>query len=431
MKRLILFLLLITSLTQAQNILVWRKDSASVYATPKQLKDSLDNYRPYQTVAKANDTTYSALGSFQRKTMNGILNIGGSPLGRSHELIPTDVGLVLRPTTSNMRGELVLCPNGTDFAMGELTILNTDRTLYPDSLEWMAIYGANNTFRMQVNHGGKGIQRDLDIDVMGGWPTVFFRSADGSVEMKHKVTIGEGFNSPMLFLGPSLLPSVDFVGSEASGATYRLRENAGAFDFVNITTDAIPLKLDNTGNLLLGGLDKAYKSYYDMILESGSGKDMYFKPGGVSKFSLLSNGKATFIDSVYINKSLTVGKGFNSPQFFIGPANLPSISLAGDEASGITWAVRENAGTLEFINANAAAIRFKIDAGGNVTATGDMKAGTYYTGSTLGYLTSAYGTATETTTVWVSATSGGTATKALKFRNLTINGVTVKVLVDE
>lgn len=64
------------------------------------------------------------------------------------------------------------------------------------------------------------------------------------------------------------------------------------------------------------------------------------------------------------------------------------------------------------------------------TGTGKLYAGEYYTGSTRGYLTSALGSLTASG-LYVAESSGGSPTRQLYYRTITINGVTIQVLTTD
>lgn len=59
--------------------------------------------------------------------------------------------------------------------------------------------------------------------------------------------------------------------------------------------------------------------------------------------------------------------------------------------------------------------------------TGAIYAGSYYTGSTIGYLSSSPGSLTASG-LYVAESSGGAATRQLYYRTITINGVTMQIL---
>jgi len=81
------------------------------------------------------------------------------------------------------------------------------------------------------------------------------------------------------------------------------------------------------------------------------------------------------------------------------------------------------------INTNGYGVITFGDEDGNGTES--IYAGAYYTGSTLGYLSSAWGNLTGSSTLYLSSDEGMYNGVAVQFQELTINGVTVKVLVQD
>ena len=122
-------------------------------------------------------------------------------LGYGYKLTPQSQGLMLRPTAANRRGELVLMPNGFgDVAMGELTIMNTDTKARPDSVEWLALFGAKTYYLLQSNVGVGGVRRPFYIDMMGGNPTVMFDTL-GGVTFKRSVYLATDGGANKVFIG--------------------------------------------------------------------------------------------------------------------------------------------------------------------------------------------------------------------------------------
>lgn len=98
------------------------------------------------------------------------------------------------------------------------------------------------------------------------------------------------------------------------------------------------------------------------LVACGGGLPVKFEAeGGKIAIIFERDGNAKFTQNVRIQHA-TNGTGLS-----IGPSQLPSLDLEGNEKDAVYWRLRENGGSLEFANITSNAVRLIMEKQGDVT----------------------------------------------------------------
>ena len=210
-------------------------------------------------------------------------------------------------------------------------------------------------------------------------------------------------------------------------ATGAISSTAGISGTTGTFSGTITQNGNSTGNFVVNNSTGTPVSInvYSNTATTGSALQLNRARGtSNSSYSAISSGDVIF--------GLFGSAAYSSSAF---SGNVGAIRLLSAEAFNAT----HNGAYLDFAvtdtGATTRGVKMILDYKGNLTlnssrlnGTGSMYAGAYYTGSTLGYITSAFGTKTASG-LYVAASSGGAATTQANYVNLTINGTTYKVLI--
>jgi hypothetical protein len=94
----------------------------------------------------------------------------------------------------------------------------------------------------------------------------------------------------------------------------------------------------------------------------GGGLPVKFEAeGGKIAIVFDRDGSARFTQNVRIQHAA------NGTGLTLGPSQLPSLELEGNEAGAVAWRLREKSGTLELVNVTNSAVRFHLEKQGDLT----------------------------------------------------------------
>ncbi len=255
-------------------------------------------------------------------------------------------------------------------------------------------YTTNYKFRMwddgdnpsadSLNQNWKDIDAKLYLRQQG------IDSLRTAILNKHEIS--GSFRNPLVFSPSTPAPTVFEI---ANG--YPLHIKVGG----KVTTI-----FDEDGDLTIGSLDTggAGNLYaFDIFAHDISAESMVLTDGlNMSASDIVGTGDV----------SVSNGNFTGTVILYEGDAQL---NLQVDESDNAAYI---------FSPTGVASLKFKSPAGAYWT----IDAGTYKTSGTTGYLSSAYGTKTASG-LFVASSSGGPVTTELNYANVTINGVTYKILI--
>lgn len=184
------------------------------------------------------------------------ISVGANEIRSADDAI---FALQVMQTTPGIRGEVQIIPCDAGgvkdpFAGGELTLLMEDirESGYANSSA-LTIRGTRNgttgagvAWTVRSLSAGTATQYPIEFDATNG-VVQFKLTTDAKAWFYRQVQFEGHGDLPILRLGPSSQPAIDFEDNDAGGCTYRLRSTGGNFSIYNTTNGNVPLILDPNG----------------------------------------------------------------------------------------------------------------------------------------------------------------------------------------
>lgn len=403
---------------------------------------------------------YIARNISEQKNFNGTIPIkvsspnGDSSLWIGGSISGSSVGLrkFMKPTEYPYYYSSIVSPPDTSESPSWAvthTSLDWDPAHLGRELAYHILYtdlGANNkssmSFGMEPNYEVPNVDPDLSMNIYEWWyeykwPSVSYPQYS---TRPFQVACYVPYNTTATNIRSSvnLVAETIWFGSHFTTPSYLI----WSFDadnylnnFLSITdTFKISYEINNIGWLKQRStdgnpIDLMYLDNSNSTRISSSGQSTVFG-NRTYDYALLSSTSQRFESSIYLTKA-DYNYSMHADTCLSLKVTSPGYGIISSKylynvADEYHWSNASYTDKMVFQYSSGA-----LTVGGTPTVgSGAVYAGSYYTGSTAGYLSSALGTLTASG-LFVAESSGGSPTRQLYYRTVTVNGVTIQVLTTD